>query len=119
MNKEQRLQDYWNTFAPAWEETSVPDNAVFPRITYEGRFDDFGTQVSTSVSIWVRSSSWKQAEDIKHAIELSLTRGGIVLRYDDGAMWIKRGEPFSTRLSDSSDDMIRRIFLNIEIEFLD
>lgn len=119
MNKEQAYHAFWAQFAPAYDETSVPDGAGFPRITYEGVSDDFGEQIASSASIWTRSSSWSEAETLKKQIEQKITRGGIMKATDGGAIWIKRGNPFAQRLGDPSDDLIRRIVLNLELEFID
>lgn len=125
MNKEQALNAFWAQFSynsvpiPAYDETSVPDSATFPRITYEGQSDNFGERIASSVSIWTRGTSWAQAEAIKHNIEQSITRGGVLVKHDNGAVWIKRANPFSLRLADSADDMIRRIMINLELEFID
>lgn len=119
MNKEQAYQAFWAQFATAYDETSVPDGAGFPRITYEGVSDNFGEQIASSASIWTRSSSWSEAETIKKQIEAKITRGGIMKATEGGAIWIKRGNPFAQRLGDPSDDLIRRIVLNLELEFID
>ena len=119
MDKEQRLYNFWNGFATAYDVNSVPDEAPFPRITFEVQTDNLGYPVSTSASIWTRSSSWQTAENIKAAIEHRISRGGIMLGYDGGAMWLKRGTPFSVRGGDPSDDKVRQIMLNIEIEYIE
>lgn len=120
MNKEQALYDFWASFGvPAYEVTSVPDIAPFPRITYEGTTDDFGNKVATTISVWSRSTSWKEAEAIKRLIELTITRGGYMKRFDGGALWIKKASPFAQRLGEPEDDMIRRMVINCEYEYLD
>lgn len=120
MNKEQAIQAFWAGFGyPAYDESSVPDTATFPRITYEGQTDNFGERIASSASIWTRGTSWSLAEGIKHTIEQTITRGGTLISHDDGAIWIKRGNPFSLRMTDSADDMIRRIVINLELEFID
>ena len=48
-----------------------------------------------------------------------ITRGGRMLKYDDGAMWLQKGSPWAQRMDDPSDEMIRRIVLTVAIEFLD
>ena len=125
MNKEQALQWFWSGFSsggnniPAYDNSSVPDTATFPRLTYEGQSDNFDRPVASTVSIWTRGTSWAQAEAIKHDIEAAITRGGCIVKYDGGALWIKRGTPFSLRLGETDDDMIRRIVINLEYEFVD
>lgn len=118
MDKAQILQSFWSGFGvPAYDENTVPENAALPRITYAVALDSFDSPVSISASIWYRSTSWavitKKAEEISKAIG----PGGVVLKCDGGHVWIKRGSPFSQRMSDP-DDSIRRVYLNIEVEFL-
>lgn len=120
MNKEQALNEFWNGFGiTAYDNNSVPDNAPYPRITYECITDNFGYPVTSSASIWTRSSGWASAEKIKQAIEQRITRGGCYKTYSNGAMWIRRGNPFSVRSRDASDESVKQIMLNIEIEYIE
>ena len=120
MNKMQTLHSFWSGFKlKAYDETSVPDDAVLPYITYEAISDDFGNKIATTASLWYRSSSWADITEKEQQISDFITRGGRTIAYDGGAMWICKGSPWSQRMSEQSDDMIRRIIMNIEIEFLD
>ena len=120
MNKEQALYKFWSSFGVStYEATSVPDTAAFPRITYEGTTDDFGHSVATTISVWSRSSSWVEAEAIKRLIEATITRGGYMQPFDGGAIWIKKANPFAQRLAEADDDMVRRIVINCEYEFIE
>lgn len=116
MNKEQRLQSFWRQFGEAYDEASVPDSAGFPRITYEGVSDYFDRPVPSTASIWSRSTSWQEAETLKERISQAITRGGVLLPYDNGNIWLKMGTPWAQRMP-SEDDSIRRIVLQIELEF--
>lgn len=118
MTKEQRIHAFWSGFTwKAYDENTVPDDAVLPRITYNLSVAEFGDPVTMAASVWDRSTSWasvtEKADEIYEAIGL----GGKILRYDDGYIWIKRGQPFSQRMSDE-DDSIRRIYINVEVEYL-
>lgn len=101
----------------AYDEATVSEEAQLPYITYTAADDDFGYSVSLTASIWYRSYSWegitKKAEEISERI----TRGGVMVPYDGGAMLIRKGSPFAQRVRDE-DDTIRRIYINVEIEFL-
>ena len=120
MNKMQTLHAFWSGFGlKAYDETSVPDEAVLPYITYEVSSDDFGAPRLQSASLWYWSSSWVEISEKEQEIADFITRGGRMLAYDGGAMWIQRASPWAQRMSEPSDDMIRRIVLNILIEFLD
>lgn len=119
MNKEQTLQAFWSGFGlKAYDETTVPDNAQLPYITYEASFDDFGNQIAHTASLWYRSSGWGAITEKAEQIEEFIGRGGRTVAFDGGAMWIQKASPWAQRMSDPSDDMIRRIVLNLTIEFL-
>lgn len=115
----QALHSFWGSFGlTAYDENTVPDNAALPYITYEASKDFFGPAIAQSASIWYRSSSWATVTEKEQEIADYIGRGGRMIAFDGGALWIKRGEPWAQRLPDASDDMIRRIVLNLEVEFL-
>lgn len=120
MNKTQALYNFWSDFElNAYDETSVPDSAQLPYITYENADDSFGNEIAISASVWYRSTSWKDVTEKVVEISDAITRGGKLIVYDGGAFWIRKGSPWAQRMSDGSDDSIRRIVLNLVIEFLD
>lgn len=120
MDKQQALHSFWSGFGwKAYDETSVPDTAQLPYITYEASEDILGTQVAQTASLWDRSTSWKSVTDKKAEIEAKITRGGCKVDFDGGAMWVTRGTPFAQRMADESRDTVRRIVLNIVTEFFD
>lgn len=120
MNKMQALHAFWSQFGwSAYDETSVPDTAQLPYITYEVSSDNFDHTLAQTASIWSRSTSWSEAEGMREDIEATIGRGGCFQAFDGGSIWIKRGQPFAQRMADDSSDTIRRIVLNIETEFID
>lgn len=120
MNKIQALNSFWNGFGlKAYDEYSVPDNTALPYITYEVSSSDFGDTLAQTASLWYRSSSWSEITAKEQEISDFITRGGRMITYDGGALWIQKASPWAQRLDDPSDEMIRRIVLNIVVEFLD
>ena len=120
MDKLQALQSFWSGFnLTAYDENTVPDNAELPYITYSASVDNFDNPISHTASLWYYGNSWGAITAKEKEIASRITRGGTVVRYDDGAMWIKRGTPWAQRLSDPSNYTIRRVVLNLTIEFLD
>lgn len=118
MDKEQALQYFWSQFdVPAYDQSTTPEDAELPRITYEVITDNFGAQNILTASIWDRSTSWKSVTDILHKIEARLGLGGQTILYEGGMLWVKRATPFAQRMSDP-DDSIRRIIVNIECEYI-
>lgn len=118
---EQALYQFWSAFGvPAYEETSVPtgdDAPKFPYITYSTAKADFGNEVALSSSIWTRSTSWQQAVDLETLVYNSIGYGGKIIKIDNGAIWLKRGNPFSQPMGDDSDNMIKRKYINLTVEF--
>lgn len=100
-----------------YDENTVPDDATLPRLTYNFADAEFGTPVLLSVSAWDRSYSWSNVTEMADDIYDGIGLGGKILTYDDGYIWVKRGQPFAQRMSDE-DDSIRRIVINLEVEFL-
>lgn len=120
MDKIQTLHAFWSGFGlKAYDENSVPDDAQLPYITYESSSDDFGNPLAQTASLWYRSSSWNDVSLKEQEISDFITRGGRMIAYDGGAMWIQRSNPWAQRIEEPSDDMIRRIVLNVTVEFLD
>lgn len=119
MDRGQAYHAFWSGFLTAYDETSVPADAQMPYITYESVEDDFGRSIAATASVWYRSTSWVDAVAKVKEIEAEITRGGKMVRYDGGAFWIRKADPWSRRLADENDDSVRRIFMNIEVEFID
>lgn len=118
MNKLQTLQAFWSGFEiPAYDENSVPDEAQLPYITYDVSVDEFGNSVAQTASLWYKSTSWRDITEKEMEIAEFVGRGGRMIAYDDGAMWIKKANPWAQRMSDS--DTVKRMILNLEIEYLD
>ena len=120
MNKVQALHSFWSGFSlKAYDETSVPDSAQLPYLTYEVSTDDFGHILAQTASLWYRDSSWASITEKEQMIADYIGKGGKMISYDEGAIWIRKAAPWSQRMSDPSDEMIRRIVLNVIVEFLD
>ena len=122
MTKAAAIYQFWSGFGlNAYEETAVPtgeDAPEFPYITYSLVTDSFGGEVAMSASLWYRSTSWTDINAKTEEISTAIGMGGKILPIDGGAIWLKRGQPFAQNMSDPSDEMIRRKYLNITAEFI-
>ena len=118
VNKEQALQSFWASFTiPAYDESTVPDGAKLPYITYSVSINDFKVPVVMTANIWYRDTSWNDITNKYIEIENAIGMGGKMIPYEDGAIWLYKGSPFAQRVRDE-DDMIRRIYLNVEAEYI-
>ena len=119
MTKAAAIYQFWNSFGlTAYEENSVPDEAQFPYITYQLVTDSFDREIPLSASLWYRSESWTAINAKTEEISQKISRGGKIIHCDDGAIWLKRGQPFAQSMGDESDDLIKRKYLNITAEFI-
>lgn len=123
MTKAAALYKFYSSFGiPAYEENSVPtgaDKPEYPYITYSVATSAFGDgEVALTASVWYRSSSWVEANAKAEEISAGIGRGGKIINCDGGAIWLKRGTPFSQSMGDPDDDMIKRKYLNITAEYL-
>lgn len=120
MDKFQTLHTFWSSFGlPAYDENTVPDNAVLPYITYEVQSSNFGNSVALTASLWYRDTGWAKITAKQEQIADFIGRGGRQIAYDNGSMWIQMGTPFAQRMGEQDDDTIRRIVMNITAEFMD
>lgn len=121
MDKYAAVQSFLNSFLPAYEENSIfsaPVRPSYPYITYEGIEDSFGeNDTAMTFSTWYREYSWSNAVSKTRDISAVIGREGKMLECDDGYVLIMRGSPFSTRMGDESDDLIKRTFFNLTVRF--
>ena len=119
MTKAAAIYQFWNNFGlTAYEENSVPDDAAFPYITYQLVTDSFDREIPLTASLWYRSESWTDINAKTEEISQKISRGGKIISCDDGAIWLKRGQPFAQSMGDESDNLIKRKYLNITAEFM-
>lgn len=124
MNNYQALQTFWDGFGiDAYDEQTVFTEGTapaYPHITYESFSGTWEARRTLSAHLWNRSTSWQwlkeKAEEIKNAIG-----NGVLMPVDGGVIWLRIPEytVFSQPIeSGSEDDLVKRILLNIEAEFL-
>lgn len=117
LNKTQALHAFWNSFGwPAYDETTVPDNAELPYITYPVEVGEWGYPCLIRASLWYRGTLWKEITDKAEEITGGLNGKGIP--YDNGTILLFNSDPKYQRIQES-DDSIRRIVMNIYMEFLE
>lgn len=114
------LHEFFSSFGlPAYPVSSVPEDTVFPWLTYELVTSSWEQgEVALVLNLWYYTESEAtpnaKAEEISKAIGM----GGALLTCDDGAIWLKRGSPWCQSLQDATDPMIKRRYINITAEYL-
>ena len=118
MTKAAAIYQFWSGFGlTAYEENTVPEDAVFPYITYQLVTDSFDREVAATASLWYRGESWTAINSKTEEISAHISLGGKIIKCDGGRIWIKRGQPFAQNMGDESDDLIKRKYLNLTFEF--
>ena len=111
------LDTFWNSFGiPAYDENTVPDDAVMPYITYEASISNVFDRIPLNGSLWYRSTAWQGISQKASEIE-SYIEGGVGVPYDGGRLWITKESPFAQRMNEPTDDFVRRIVLQIGAEY--
>lgn len=119
MDKAQAIHEFWSGFdLPAYDESSVPDSARMPYITYNVITDSLDNVLPLHGSLWYRSTAWdeitQKSEEIAEALK---SNGYIIKKLDSGYVWLQKGNPFAQRMTDE-DEQVRRIYINVTAEFL-
>ena len=118
MTKAATIYQFWSGFGlTAYEENTVPTDAAFPYITYQLVTDSFDRDVSATASLWYRSESWTAINAKTEEISAHIGFGGKIIKCDGGRIWIKRGQPFAQNMGDEREDLIKRKYLNLAIEY--
>ena len=122
MDKWQAIHNFWNSFGwDAYDENSVDtgDNAPqLPYITYSAQTSALGQILTFTGSLWDRSSSWQSVSNKADEIAEAIGYGYTIDEIEGGYLWIVRGQPFAQRMSDPNDSEIKRIYIQLNAEFL-
>lgn len=120
MTKVAALQSFFSSFGmTAYPTNNVPDETVFPWLTYETSTGSFkGGEVSITVHLYFHTTSETVPNAKAEEINDTLKNGGKILHCDDGAIWVKRGSPFCISQTDASNPEIKHKVINITLEYL-
>lgn len=130
MDKQQAYNAFWGDFGVlAFEENSIPDDTViqalidsgvapakYPMIAYEVIVDDLNNAIYPSASIYDKSSSWERIDKLVNTISTRIQNMGTI-KLDNGRMFITKGSPFAQHMGEGEDFDIKRIVLNLGVEF--
>lgn len=117
MDKQQAYYSLCSRFGlPAYDETSVPDDAKLPYITYQVILDDLDAPVYPTASLWYRSTSWNDIDNKLAEIATEI-EDMQPIPLDEGYMYVTKGSPFAQRMAEE-DRTVKRYVINIGVEFL-
>lgn len=117
MTADKALHAWFSQFLTAYPASSVPEGAAFPYLTYALATGAWGGEVGLTADLWYYGTG--EAEPNAKAAEIarSLSRGGVIVPCDEGAVWLKTGSPWCQSLTDDDPNLKRR-YLNLTAEYL-
>lgn len=120
MDKWQAQQKLWESFdLPAYDEMTVPDDAVMPYITYEAVAGNMDAATQVAVNLWYRSNSWVDISRKAQQIATAIDNMPSSIKIDGGRMKVRLpNSAWGDRMDEPNDGGVRRIRLAVEIEFL-
>ena len=120
MTKEQALYQFFNSFGiVGYRNTSVPDDVIFPYLTYDAPVSSFEEEpVSITLNLYYYTESEAEPDAKAEEIRKAIGMGGKVLPCDDGYIWLAWGSPWCQSLFDDTDATIKRRYINITAEYL-
>ena len=120
MTKEATLHAFFNSFGlPGYPDSSVPDDAVFPWLTYGLVTDAWGGgETGITVNLWYYTTDETPPNAKAREISETIGLGGKVIPCDGGYIWLKRGSPFCQSLKYEDDNSIKRRYINLTAEYL-
>ena len=107
------LNKFFSQFGTAYIETSVPESAEFPYITYKCGSEDWKNKALISCSIYSKSSSYVELSEIAEKI-LDSARDGAIINVDGGYLCIYLGEP-EFQIVPNADYNIRQGYINLVV----
>jgi len=109
MTREGALLEFLSGFGmEAYPNTNVPVLAKFPYITFETTAGNWGESISITVNLWYHTESESVPNAKVREISERIGLGGVILDHEDGKIWIRRGSPWVTSLSDDLDHSFKR-----------
>jgi len=120
MTKAAALHQFFSSFGmTAYTSTSVPEDAIFPYLTYEvitSAWD--GGEVGLTVNLWYFTTQEGPPNAKARELSEAIGQGGKLLPCDGGYIWLKRGTPWCQSLSDETSPNIKRRYINVTAEYL-
>lgn len=120
MDKWQAQQKLWESFdIPAYDEMTVPDDAIMPYITYEAVAGNMDAATQVAINLWYRSNSWVDISRKAQQIATAIDNMPSSIKIDGGRMKVRLpNSAWGDRMEEPNDSGVRRIRIAVEIEFL-
>lgn len=118
MTKTKALYEFFSSFGvDAYPNTSVPDGAVFPYLTYDVSMGDWGDINNIAVNLYYYTESEAQPMAKVEQIAKAIGYGGVQISCDDGTIWVTKGSPWCIAVPYEGNSGIKQRQLNMTLLF--
>lgn len=119
MTKDKAIHAFFSSFGlTAYPANNVPDDTAFPWLTYEMSVSGFAGASQITVHLYFYTTSEAIPNDKAEEICGALRRGGRIVSYDGGAVWITLGDPEWFAQPDQGDRCIKHRIINMTLQYL-
>lgn len=126
MNAAAALYQFWSSFdLPAYESNSVPTGEAAPKmpyLTYDVVVGTFSADTALFASLWYEDGDGVSAllDGTNKADEIckKIGRSGARIYCDNGAIWLRLGQPKYQVIGDPTKDTVKQITMNFTASFL-
>lgn len=107
---------YWSSFGlPAYEENTVPDDAVMPYLTYQAVNGQLGGVPNASANLYYKGTSWTRIMQEVNQMEKAIDRQIFI---EGGIMKVRKPLQHFAQPQPETVKNVRRMLLTVEIEFM-
>ena len=112
------LYQFFSSFKiPAYEESSVPDEAALPYITYSPVEPNWDESSTITASVWYSGTSLVDLFSKIDEIKEKIGEGYRIPIESGGCVWLYRDSPFA-QMQETDDDKVKAVYLLIGIHAL-
>ena len=122
MKKDRALHAWFKNFTDrndlgVYVNTSVPDGAVLPYMTYTYTTGSMGDlPVSSTVNMWFKTSSEAIPNDAAEKFR-KYVEANDRIECDEGCIFVYPGQPWCISQNDSTDKTVKLRYINLTMDF--
>lgn len=109
------LNLFFNKFCPAYINDIIPNNAIFPYLTYSVEIPNFEEEGNIVVRIYNKGSGLIPLFEIADLINLEIREEGTVIGNEEGMIYLTKGSPFCQVVTDDLNNTSLYINLTIQV----
>lgn len=119
MDKQQAYYSLWSRFGvSAYDENRVPEEATYPRITYQVILGALDGPIFPVATLWDKNTSWTWLDAKINEITRYIEDMSPIKLDEGGYMNVTLNDPHAERTSDPSDSTVIGYRITLGIEFL-